>query len=1023
MQCRWTMLFSSALAIAAATLPQPSYAGFPDLLSPTEVQLLTQPHLCACANESLDGFGSAFGSGHLDPDSYPDLAIGVPGEVLSGIRSGVVILSQGSGAGPAAGHFGYLQPSDAGVTGTDGDRFGAVITTADFDGDGHTDLVVGAPGRPSGALADVGSVFVFMGSAAGPQAGDMFGESSGGGTDEADDAFGTALAAGDFDDDGLPDLAVGTPGKSIGGTQAGVVYVFPGTGSGLGAGSSLDQGLAGGTNGNGDEFGAALAAGDFDGDGISDLAIGTPGEDVGGTSNAGAVFVLNGSAAGLTAGVALDAQDAGEPVHAGAVFGSVLTTGDFDGDGFSDLAIGAPGDYASASDDASGRIYVFLGSEAGLATGIMIRQEDAGEVSETADHFGASLAAGDLNGDGFDDLAAGAPDERPAPDPDAAGAVVLFPGGPAGITTGDLLTQELVGTSSEEGDAFGFALAIADWNGDGCADLAVGSPGEAPWSAPASGAVLVAAGFGAQPRLTHGGAVGATTDSTAKVWARADRAATLTVQFKLPEDPWPGTTSAGVPLVATDDFADATTLIGLAASTTYDYRVLFDGVVDSTTVSTFRTLPPASVSGTFTFLMAGDLRFAGYNPYDPFVAMAARDADFTLLMGDQIYADAPNDIVTGVPGQLPDVRAAYRRKYKENWGERRMADYVRSHSTIMIWDDHEIDNDWDQGQFERYYDAVAAYDEYQDAMNPGFRPYGVEYYDFRVGQVDFFVLDTRTYRSDNAAPDDSFKTMLGATQKAALLDWLANSDGVFRFIVSSVPWRTFAETHNDKWSGYLTERDEIFAFIRDQVPPGVVLLSGDQHYAGVYRLHDADPYVLHEFNTTPIGTDPFPVTPVDAAVTDVLFEAETYNFGAFVLDTGSSAARGEPFFDFDVLDSAGTSLYHERFFRGGIAGGGDPEAPPIDPDGRMLSPNVPNPFSGETRLELRLETAGHAKVLVYDAAGRLMETLVDGPLAPGRHELLFDGGRVPPGVYFCRVEANDRRETRKMVLLSAKGAR
>ena len=161
---------------------------------------------------------------------------------------------------------------------------------------------------------------------------------------------------------------------------------------------------------------ARAGVGDFNNDGFADLVIGSPEEDLGAVDAAGVVNVLPGSAAGLTAaGDQLWHQDSPgiqDTAEMGDQFGEAFATGDFDGDGFDDLAIGAYVDSVAAIAGA-GAVNVLPGSAAGLTDiGDQLWHQDSGSIldaAEAGDLFGAALAAGDFNGDGFFDLAVGAP--------------------------------------------------------------------------------------------------------------------------------------------------------------------------------------------------------------------------------------------------------------------------------------------------------------------------------------------------------------------------------------------------------------------------------------------------------------------------------------------------------------------------------------------------------------------------------------------------------------------------------------
>src|SRR5207253_7498307 len=238
----------------------------------------------------------------------------------------------------------------------------------------------------------------------------------------------------------------------------------------------------------GDRFGSALAAGDSDGDGFADLAIGIPGADVGVNVDAGAVTVLYGTATGLSASGSQtwdqDLPDVGECAETGDHFWGALTWGDFNGDGFADLAVGVPGEDVDGTVDV-GAVNVLYGSAARLsATNSQLwSQNSVGmpDVAEAGDHFGSALTAGDFNGDGFADLAIGVPDEDVGSVVDAGAVNVLY-GAASGLSTANSQSwqQDTPGVqdTAETGDHFSCAVAAADFNGDGFADLAIGVPGE-----------------------------------------------------------------------------------------------------------------------------------------------------------------------------------------------------------------------------------------------------------------------------------------------------------------------------------------------------------------------------------------------------------------------------------------------------------------------------------------------------------------------------------------------------------------
>ena len=348
----------------------------------------------------------------------------------------------------------------------------------DFNGDGFDDLAVGVQGEDVGSVEGAGAVNVLLGSADGlaPSPSILVQGSGGvGGSVDGNDGFGAAVAQGLFNDDDFFDLAVGSPGEADGGAgAAGAVNILYGSAAGLTGGPQLYQANPE-TN---DRFGSALAAGDVNGDGFFDLAVGVPGEDIGTTRDAGAVTVLFGSPAGITAaGAQTLYQGAGRAAGSAEEFdqfGTSLASGLLANDDLADLVVGVPGEDVGAVGEA-GAVNLLAGSPAGLVNGSLATQGNP----ESNDTFGQAVATGDFDEAAGDDVAVGAPGET-VNGRELAGAVSVFSGPPNGLASERLLFQGTAGIpgTPEVGDFFGFAVAPADPNGIGQWDLAVGAPYE-----------------------------------------------------------------------------------------------------------------------------------------------------------------------------------------------------------------------------------------------------------------------------------------------------------------------------------------------------------------------------------------------------------------------------------------------------------------------------------------------------------------------------------------------------------------
>ena len=413
----------------------------------------------------------------IDADGFADIVVGSPlgkHEVLFDADYGTAYVMYGTGFGVTTVGSQRLSQATAGVAGgaESFDEFAGGVALGDYDNDGFTDFASGAPGEDTPGV-DSGYMHVLYSDGVGITGigsdGFLEGNLMGGFT-EAGDRFGDVLATGDINDDGIDDLIMAKPGQTSG--SGGFNWV-------LGAdGTSLNLASSGGCN-FADPYGvgAAIAVGDFDGDGEDDVAFGAPGyeSNPGVDDDTGGVMVYLTTLSGLTCGTeTVLSLASGE---AGAAYGTAVAAGDFNNDGFDDLAVGAP-----FGGGGSGIVEILLGSGSGFTATQTIDQATPlffGAL-EAGDRWGGAVVASDFNGDGLDDLVIGGPGEHLGGAGSEAGIIAWYESSLTGFTaTGASFYQNLgTASTSEAGDEFGAAFSSDDYNGDGFMDLAIGVPGK-----------------------------------------------------------------------------------------------------------------------------------------------------------------------------------------------------------------------------------------------------------------------------------------------------------------------------------------------------------------------------------------------------------------------------------------------------------------------------------------------------------------------------------------------------------------
>ncbi|MBK7445971.1 MAG: FG-GAP repeat protein [Ignavibacteria bacterium] len=390
-------------------------------------------------------------AGDVNGDGYSEVIVGAPNYDNGQTDEGGVFVYHGSITGLSSSPSWSKEINQASA------NFGwSVATAGDVNGDGYSDVIIGAPNYDS-VQTNEGRAYIYLGSASGLQSGFIWKFE----VNQTDANFGYSVAcAGDIDNDGYSDVIIGSPFYDGGLTDEGKVYLFNGGSAGL---NMVTADWTYESNQDSAQIGFSVAtAGDVNGDGASDVIIGANLYDNGITFNAGRIFVFNSIHGALPSTPSTTKNGSRADENYGW---SVSTAGDVNGDGYSDIIVGAPFYFGGQTDE--GKCVVYLGSATGIAATAI--------WSEESDHiggqFGISVStAGDMNGDGYADVIAGGNylDNGQLDE----GRALVYLGYSGGIRT----TAEVVYENNQAGSQFGYSVATAgDINGDGFSDVICGA--------------------------------------------------------------------------------------------------------------------------------------------------------------------------------------------------------------------------------------------------------------------------------------------------------------------------------------------------------------------------------------------------------------------------------------------------------------------------------------------------------------------------------------------------------------------
>jgi len=403
-------------------------------------------------------------------------------------------------------------------------------------------------------------------------------------------------------------------------------------------------------------------------------------------------------------------------------------------------------------------------------------------------------------------------------------------------------------------------------------------------------------------QLIHGPMLGCVTGTGAKIWLRTADEIPVQVLAHQASQPDNIIKSAPIQTKKENDFTATLTFKGLKPNTDYLYTFMLDGVSLSTKWH-FRTAPAKNSKCKFKIAFGGG---AGYTPqYEKmWNTIASHKPDALLLLGDNVYIDHPEQTAV-------QQYCYYRRQSRPEYRS-----LVASTAVYAIYDDHDFgDNDCIGGaDIEKPEWKRRVWRTFRQNWNNPYYGGGETqpgcWFDFSIGDVDFFMLDGRYYRTNPQKPNPS---MLGQVQKKWLFEKLAASKAAFKVIASPVPFslgtkpvaqrtrRGMVAGGLDTWEGFKNERQDILEFLKKNEIEGVIILSADRHRSDVRVIERAGCYPIYEFESSKLTN----IHTHDLVAGALFGYNEKCSFGLFEFDT----TLPEPQITYKIINIDNEPLY------------------------------------------------------------------------------------------------------------------